>query len=100
MRLSKPKDLDEAAEVAVMFESALKTEARKKGAHLEEVKEIRAVTMDIGEDKTVNYNEPERKQTKGNVKGLQQAKWRNKDLFSRQPGSNTDMEARMDAMMN
>ena len=52
--------------------------------------------MDASEDKTVKYIEPEKKQTKGNVKGPQQAKRRNKkDLSSEQPGLNT-----MDATMS
>ena len=76
VRLAKPKDIDEAAEVAVVFECALKTEARKKGTCAKDIKEIRSVTMDTGEDKTVKYVEPKRKQTKENVKGSQQTKWK------------------------
>ncbi len=53
MRLSRSNDLHETAEVAVMFESALKTEVWKKAARSKEVKEIRAVTINTGEDKTV-----------------------------------------------
>ena len=101
VRLARPKDIDEAAEVAVVFESALKTEARKKGTRAKETKEIRAVTMDTGDDKTVKYVEPER--TKGNAKASQQPKWKNKkDSSSKieQPKSDANMEARMDAMMN
>ena len=101
VRLGMPKDIGEAAELAVVFESALKTEARKKGTRAKDTKEIRAVTMDTGEDKTVKYVESERKQTKGNFKGSQQAKWKNKkDLSSEQPRSNANMEVRMDAMMS
>ena len=61
VRVARPKDIDEAAEVAVVFESVLKTEARKKGTRAKDVKEIRAVTMDTGENKIVKYIEPERK---------------------------------------
>ena len=63
-----------------MFESALKTEARKKGTRAKDIKEIRAVMMNTGEDKTAKYVKPERKSTTGNVKGSQQAKWKNKDF--------------------
>ena len=99
VRLARSKDIDEAAEIAVVFESALKTEARKKGTRAKDIKEIRAIKMDTGEDKTVKYIEPERKSTKGIVKGSQQAKWKHKkNLSNEQSKSNTDMEARMDAM--
>ena len=74
VRFAKPKDIDEAAEVVVVFECALKTEARKKDTCAKDIEEIRSVTMDTGEDKTVKYVEPERKQTKENVKGSQQTK--------------------------
>ena len=67
VRLARPKDIDGAAEVAVVFESALKIETRKKGTRAKNIKEIQAVTMNTGEDKTVKYVEPERKSTKGNV---------------------------------
>ena len=98
-RLSRQKDLDEA-EVTIKFESAHKTEARKKGTHPKEVKEIRAVMMNTGEDKTVKYIKPERKQTKGKVKSPQ-VKWRYKmDLSSKQPGTNVNMKPQMDAMMS
>ena len=103
VRLARPKDIDEAAEIAVVFESALKTEARKKGTRAKEIKEIRAVTIDSGDDKTVEYIEPERKQTNSNTKGFQQQKWTNKKESSgkiEQPRSDASMDARIDAMMN
>ena len=103
VRLARPKDIDEAAEIAVVFESALKTEARKKGTRAKEIKEIRAVTIDSGDDKTVEYIEPGRKQTNSNTKGSQQQKWKNKKESSgkiEQPRSDASMEARIDAMMN
>ena len=85
----------------MVFESALKTKARKKGTRSKGIKEIRAVTTDTGEHKTVKYVEPERKPTKGNVKGSQQAKRKNKkDLSNEQPKSNANMKAQMDAMMS
>ena len=51
-----------------MFKSALKTEARKD-TRAKDITEIRAVTMNNGEDKTVKYVELEKKQTKENLKG-------------------------------
>jgi hypothetical protein len=52
VRLSRPKDIDEAAEAAVVYESAIKTENRRKGTV---PKRVRAVTMDQGDDKTLKY---------------------------------------------
>ena len=103
VRLARPKDIDEAAEVAVVFENALKTEARKKGTRAKDMKEIRAVTMDTGEDKTVKYVEPERKQqAKGNGQGSQSKLKNERDapVKAKQTQSNANMEARMDALMN
>ena len=61
VRFSIPNDLDKAAEEVVMFESALKTEARKIGTHPMEVKEIRTVVMDTGENKNVKCVEKREK---------------------------------------
>ena len=69
VRLAKPKNIDEAAEVAIVFESALKTDVKKKGTRAKDITEIWVVTMDSDEDKTVKYVEPERKPTNRNVKG-------------------------------
>ena len=46
VRLAKPNDIDEEAGVAVVFESVLKTEARKKGTRAKGITENRA--MDTG----------------------------------------------------
>ena len=46
--MARPKDIDEAAEFAIVFESVAKTEAKNKG---EPPKRVRAVTMDLGEQK-------------------------------------------------
>ena len=48
VRMARPKDIDEAAEFAIVFESVAKTEAKNKG---EPPKRVRAVTMDLGEQK-------------------------------------------------
>ena len=62
-----PKDIDEA-QVADVIESALKAGTMKRGTRAKDIIEIRIVTMDSGEDKAAKYIEPQRKQTKGDVK--------------------------------
>ena len=38
VRLARPKDFDEAAEMAVVFKNAFKTVERKKGTHAKNIK--------------------------------------------------------------